>query len=439
MKLDKGNIKSIRHLILFAAAVCLGVMYIKEVLAAIGLVLGIAQPFLWGAAIAFILNIPLHSIEEKLLKKWTGKWADKLKRPISILLSILFVIAILVFVIMTVVPQLGRTIIEIGNKLPVFFNNVLIWSEEVFASNPQIVEYLENLQLSEFDWEGILNKVVGFLQSGVGSMLTSTFSVASSIIGGVANVFIAFIFAIYVLTQKEKLKDQAQRLVKAYCSEKVNVRVTKVVRLLSSNFSHFVSGQCTEAVILGVMFVVVLSIFRIPYAILIGVLIGFTALIPVVGAFIGCGVGAFLILVEDPMQAVIFVIIFLVLQQIEGNLIYPRVVGNSVGLPSMWVLAAVTVGGSLMGVVGMLVFIPLASTVYMLVRDDVNARNTAKALKPREEKLDEEAVDMEQTGQRHGQDAQEENAPCAEAENETKKENKRTPASQKSRRTKRRR
>ena len=378
MNLDKQNIKNIRLLILFAAVVCLGVINIKEVVALINFIIRIISPFVWGGAIAFVMNIPMKGIERRLLGKWKGKLADRFKRTVSIILSYVFIIFVISFVVMTVVPQLGKTIMEIGNKMPAFFNRVYTDLEKMFAENPQIIDFLNDLQLEKFDWKSILSNVISFLQSGVGSMLTSTFSVASSIIGGVTNVVISFIFSFYVLAQKEKLGNQGERILKAYCSEKVYKYVRKVLSILSNNFSSFISGQCLESIILGSMFIITLTIFQIPYALLIGVLIAFTALIPVVGAFIGCAVGAFLILVDSPMKALIFIIIFLILQQIEGNLIYPHVVGNSVGLPSIWVLAAVTIGGSLMGVMGMLMFIPLVSTVYILLRDDVNARNEKK-------------------------------------------------------------
>lgn len=385
MNLDKQNMKNIRLLILFAAVVCLGVINIKEVGAIISFVIGIVSPFIWGGAIAFVMNIPLKGIERRLLGKWKGKMAERFKRTVSILLSYVLIIFIITFVFMTVVPQLGKTIMEIGNKLPAFFNRVYADLENIFAENPQIIEYLNNLQPEKFDWKSILNSVIAFLQNGFGNMLTSTVSVASSIIGGVTNVVIALIFSFYVLAQKEKLANQGDRILKAYCAEKVYVYVRKVIGILSNNFSSFISGQCLEAVLLGSMFIIVLTLFQIPYALLIGVLIAFTALIPVVGAFIGCAVGAFLILVDSPMKALVFIIIFLILQQIEGNLIYPHVVGSSVGLPSIWVLAAVTVGGSLMGVMGMLMFIPLVSTVYILLRDDVNARNAKKKCNARSE------------------------------------------------------
>lgn len=378
MKLDKQTMRSIRHIIVFIAAVVLCVIKIKDIWGMLGFVFRICQPFLWGGAIAFVVNIPLNGIEKRLLKDWKGKYAEKLKRPASIILSLFFILFMIVLVIMTVLPQLGKTIVDLGNKLPVFLDHSVVELEKLCESNPQIIGYLEQLKNTSFDWDMALSKAMHFLQNGVGSMVTSTVSVAGTIIGGVVNIAVAVVFSIYVLSQKERLGDQGRRILKAYLPEKINAQVIRVLGLLNHNFNSFISGQCLEAVILGIMFAVTLTVFRIPYALLIGVLIAFLALIPIVGAFIGCFVGAFLILVDSPAKAAVFVIIFLVLQQIEGNLIYPHVVGNSVGLPSMWVLAAVTLGGSLMGVAGMLLFIPLVSTAYTLLKDDVNARNEMK-------------------------------------------------------------
>lgn len=375
MRLDKQTMRSIRHIILFTALVVLCVINLREIFGMFQFMLGIIQPFVWGSAIAFVVNIPLNGIEKHLLGSWQGTRAKKLKRPVSMLLSLLLIVVLLVFVIMTVVPQLGRTIVDLGNKLPAFLDNLVAELEKLCASNPQIIGYLEELEDISFDWDKIFGSAVRFLQNGVGSMVTSTVSVAGTIIGVIVNLAVAIIFSLYVLSQKEKLGDQGRRILQAYLPQKMNAQVLRVLKLLGYNFNSFISGQCLEAVILGTMFVVVLAVFRIPYALLIGVLIAFTALIPIVGAFIGCAVGAFLILVDSPAKAVLFVVIFLILQQVEGNLVYPQVVGNSVGLPSMWVLVAVTLGGSMMGVAGMLLFIPLFSTAYTLLKDDVNTRN----------------------------------------------------------------
>ena len=198
--------------------------------------------------------------------------------------------------------------------------------------------------------------------------------------GSVTTSFIAFVFACYILLQKEKLHVQIKKVLFAYLPEKRVVSILDICSLTYKTFSNFLTGQCVEALILGSMFFVVMGIIRLPYALLVGVLIAFTALIPIFGAFIGCAVGAFLILMVDPWKAVVFIILFLVLQQIEGNLIYPKVVGNSVGLPSIWVLAAVSIGGSLMGVVGMLIFIPLVSVVYTIFRGDVYRRLEKKQI-----------------------------------------------------------
>ena len=223
----------------------------------------------------------------------------------------------------------------------------------------------------KIDWDKVLNGMVSFFKNGAGSVLGSTFTVAKSIVSGLATFFIAFVFACYILLQKEKLNIQIRKIMYAYLKEEYVEKALDVCSLTYKTFSSFLTGQCVEAVILGAMFVVTMTVFRLPYAMLVGILIAFTALIPIFGAFIGCVVGAFLILMVAPMKALVFVVLFLVLQQIEGNLIYPRVVGSSVGLPSIWVLAAVSIGGSLMGIVGMLVFIPIVSVVYTLFRNNV--------------------------------------------------------------------
>ena len=223
-----------------------------------------------------------------------------------------------------------------------------------------------------------MDSAVAFFQNGAGNVLNSTMSAIGSIVSGVATFVIAFVFACYVLLQKEKLSVQVRKVMYAFLPEKKVEWCLEVCSLAAKSFSSFLTGQCVEALILGMMFFIAMSIFSMPYALLVGVLIAFTALIPIFGAFIGCIVGAFLILMVAPVKALIFVIMFLVLQQIEGNLIYPKVVGSSVGLPSIWVLAAVTIGGSLMGVVGMLIFIPITSVVYTLFRASVYKKLKSK-------------------------------------------------------------
>lgn len=375
MNLNKGNMKKIKGLILFTAVVCLAVMKIDILLKGVFFLINIVRPFLYGAAIAFVLNIPMKAIEKGLFSKVKSAKMNKAKRPLSIFLSFAAVISVIVIVTVTVVPQVTKTMIELGNEIPQFLVETQVWLEEIFASQPELVAMLEAFEPAEINWDSIVDTVIDFLKNGLGSVVSSTVTVASTIIGGVVNIFVALVFSFYILAQKEKLGNQFRRALHAYCPQKVYDKVLEIVSLADRNFSSFITGQCTEAVILGSMFVVSMAIFGFPYAVMVGVLIAFTALIPIVGAFVGCFVGAFLIMVDDPVKAIWFLVLFIVLQQIEGNLIYPHVVGNSVGLPSIWVLAAVTIGGSLMGVVGMLIFIPILSTVYALVREDVNERN----------------------------------------------------------------
>lgn len=385
MGYDKEKIRQIRGLILFVAGIVLLLLYSGNVLKGLGVLLDILVPFLAGGAIAFVLNIPMRAIEEKLLGRWKGKWANRIKRPLSLFLSIVLIVAILAFVIIMVVPKLQETVVLLGVQVPVFAKELLAKLEEMASSDPALLEKLNELEKVKIDWNALFDKAGGFLATGMGSVLNSAVVVASSIIGGVVNAFIAIVFAIYILAQKEKLSDQGHRILSAYLPAGVCSEVERVLSLLYRNFSNFISGQCLEAVILGTMFVVAMTILRFPYALLIGVLIAFLALIPIVGAFVGCFLGALLLLMNDPVQAVGFVVLFLVLQQIEGNLIYPHVVGGSVGLPSLWVLVAVSVGGSLFGIVGMLCFIPLVSTGYTLLRENVNARNQKKRASEKKE------------------------------------------------------
>lgn len=323
-------------------------------------------PFILGAAIAFILNVPMRKLELLFAGK---KW----KRPASLVLTLVLLLCILGIVFFVVVPELTETLISLADRIPEFFNRAQTYVEKTFGDSPELAAYLTELQYG-IDWSATLKKMLGFLTNGAGTVLSSTWSAAVSIASGITNFSIAFIFSIYILLQKESLAGQFKNLMYAYLPKKKVDTCIRVFALTERIFSKFLAGQCTEAVVLGLMFFLAMSVLRLPYALLIGVLIAFTALIPIFGAFIGLAVGIFLMLTVNPLQALWFTILFFVLQQIEGNLIYPHVVGNSVGLPSIWVLAAVSIGGSMLGIVGMLIFIPLCSVVYTLVREDVHRR-----------------------------------------------------------------
>ena len=369
MELNRDTINKIRGLILFTViTVIVGINYIK-VLGLLAAAVNMAAPFILGAAIAFVLNVPMRRIESSLshvLKK-----GSRLLRPVSMALSILLVAGVLFLVMFVVAPQLVRTLLGLQSSIPVFFGEVRQWLEQLFAENPQILTNMEQIQI---DWQQLFNDSLKFLKNGAGSMLDTTFSAAISIVNGMSTFLIGFIFSIYILLQKENLIRQIKKLLAAFLPERTVEGIVRIAALTSRTFSNFFTGQCMEAVILGSMFFIVLVVLRLPYALLIGVLIAFTALIPVFGAFFGWAVGAFLMLIISPMDALLFSVVFFTLQQIEGNMIYPHVVGNSVGLPSIWVLVAVTLGGSMMGVVGMLIFIPLCSVLYTLLRDTVNER-----------------------------------------------------------------
>ena len=370
MDLNKKNMKNIMLLIVFAVLFYVGVQRIESVAAGFSFVVSIVFPFLLGAAMAFILNVPMSFMEKRLFSKTKGK-AKKLKRPICLVLAILFVVAILWIVLLVVIPEVASTVASLSVNIEAALIKLQRWAMDIFEDNKQIEVWIASLQ---FDWDGIIHTAFGFLKNGAGNVLNSTMTVAKTVINSVMNFCVAFVFACCILLQKEKLAVQIRKILYAFFSKKVVTKVLDIASLSYKTFANFVTGQCCEAVILGTMFFISMSILRFPYALLVGVLIAFTALIPIFGAFIGCFLGTFLILVADPMKAIAFVILFLVLQQVEGNLIYPHVVGGSVGLPSIWVLVAVTVGGSLMGIVGMLVFIPICSVLYALFREMVYKR-----------------------------------------------------------------
>lgn len=382
MDLTKENVKKLRGLIVFTAVIVVCLWKYEASLKILSFIWGVVCPFILGGAIAFVLNVPMNFIQRHLFPKERtehNKIWGKLARPVSMLLVLFLVAAAIGLVMFVLIPQLGNTFANLGQSIQNFIPQIQEWAKVLFHNNKDVMDVINHL---EFDWNKIMNTGFDFFTSGAGSVLDSTISAAKSIINGIMTFFIAFAFAIYILMQKEKLRIQSQKVLFAFVRKGRAEAVLEVLSLTYQTFSHFLTGQCVEAVILGCMFAVSMAIFRLPYALLIGIVIAFTALVPIFGAFIGCFVGAFLIFMVDPMKAVVFVVLFLVLQQIEGNLIYPHVVGNSVGLPSIWVLAAVSIGGRLMGVVGMLVFIPVVSVLYALFREVVY-------LKLKKQKMDE--------------------------------------------------
>lgn len=384
MELNQENIRKIKEIILFTAVIIVCLWKYETVLDILFFVLNILTPFILGGAIAFVLNVPMnfvqrHLFDEERIKK--SKVLQKMARPVSMILVLIAVFGIVAIIMFILFPQLGETFANLGRSIQAFIPQIQEWASRLFNDNKEIMDMVNNL---EFDWNKIMDTGINFFKNGAGSVVNSTITAAKSIVSGLTTFFIAFVFAIYILLQKEKLGVQAKKVLFAFVRRGRAEATVEVLSLTYNTFSSFLTGQCVEAVILGSMFAVSMTILKLPYALLVGVLIAFTALIPIFGAFVGCGVGAFLIFMVDPMKALIFVVLFLVLQQIEGNLIYPHVVGNSVGLPSIWVLAAVSIGGSLMGVVGMLIFIPIVSVVYALFREIVYLKLKKNQIDPKE-------------------------------------------------------
>ena len=329
------------------------------------------SPFAVGAAIAFIFNVPMRAIENQL----EGVRKHTVKRGLAIILTILCLVLLVMFVFELLIPQIRLTLESLAATIPAFIDRTAQKLMVLIEENPDLGIWIQDaFQLESLNWSNIIKDVLTWLANQVSTVMGGAVSVIGNVTSGIVNAVIGIVFAIYALGRKEILANQGRRILYSILSEERADEVIRVSRLTNVTFSNFISGQCLEAVILGCLFAVVMAILKLPYIPLVSVIIAVTALIPVVGAFVGCIVGAFFILVNDPLQAVTFIAMFLVLQQLENNLIYPRVVGTSIGLPGMWVLVAVSIGGEIMGVAGMLVMIPLASVLYTLGREFTDRR-----------------------------------------------------------------
>ncbi len=366
-KMDK---KIIKYFILIAVLV-LAVTRFDTLLGFMGKLWSIATPLVLGAVMAYILNIIMKKLEQFFFPKSKKKFVAVIRRPVCIVLSILLIVLVVFLIIRLVVPELIETIRLIGQWIPIGLQK---GQEFLLENSDQIPELEKWIASFKFDWESTAQKAIQYLTTGVGGLLGSTITLVGTIGGGVTNFVIGLIFAIYILASKEKLQSQIARTAKAYAKPELLKKAEKVLVVADETFSSFIIGQCTEAVILGVLCIIGMKIFGFDYAPMVGTFIGATALIPVVGAYIGGAVGFIMILTVSPVKAAFFLLFLVVLQQLEGNIIYPRVVGSSIGLPGMWVLASVTIGAGLGGIVGMLLGVPMAATAYKLLRSDVNKR-----------------------------------------------------------------
>lgn len=381
MNLDKKTMRNIQWLIVFTIVLIVLCFKIDSVLSVLKYILALLSPFLLGAAMAFVINVLMAFLEEKLFmnRYLRGRrLAGRLKRPVSLILALLCILGLVCIVSFVVIPQLGAAATKLSSDIQTSVPEFQRWLSGILEQYPQVMEVAKPYLSATPDWNSIIESITNFLMTGgsniLGDTVTAATQMAGTIVSYVSSFVISFIFACYILFQKERLGRQCSKTLRAFLPGRVVNKVLEVCSICYRTFSRFIAGQCLEACILGTMFFIVLSIGKFPYVLLISVLIAFLSLIPIFGAFIGCVLGAFLILTESPVRALAFIAVFLVVQQIEGNLIYPRVVGGSVGLPSIWVLAAVSLGGSLFGIAGMLIFIPLTSVAYALFRKEVNRR-----------------------------------------------------------------
>lgn len=330
------------------------------------------MPLIIGCIIAYLVNILMGSYERIYFPRTKNRALVKSRRPVCMLMAFLTLCAIVTLVILLIVPQLGSCIQIIIAGVPEVMKTVLAFVDERDLLSEEIITNLESI-----DWKSWIGQIVQVVTTGLGNVVDIMLSAVTSVLSWVVTAFISLIFSIYLLSGKEKIGSQCWAVMERYLPEKTTDKIRYVLAVFNDCFHRYIVGQCTEAVILGILCVIGMAILRLPYALMIGTLIAFTALVPIAGAYIGAGVGAFMILTVDPLKAVVFLIFIVVLQQLEGNLIYPKVVGLSMGLPGIWVLAAVTVGGGIMGIGGMLLGVPVAAGIYRLLREDVR--------RPREE------------------------------------------------------
>ncbi len=342
-----------------------------------------ALPLLLGCGIAYVINIPMTFYEKHYFTKSTHPMAAATRRPVCMIAAFLTILAAAALIIGLVVPQLGECIRLILAEFPGLMEKAVTYAKDQKLMPEKVLQ-----PLLEIDWKSQLSGIIEKLGSGLGNVVGGVISVVASVFSGIVTALISIIFSMYLLISKDTLCEETNRLLRRIANGKWNEKIHYVTSILNDSFRRYIVGQCTEAVILGVLCTVGMLIFRFPYALMIGALVAFTALIPVAGAYIGAGVGAFMILTESPMQALLFLVFILILQQVEGNLIYPKVVGTSIGLPGLWVLAAVTIGGGISGVLGMLLGVPIAAALYRILREDLHRFEAVQAPAPAEEKTE---------------------------------------------------
>lgn len=392
--MEKKEIKRYAIISLFIIGICIAVKNLSFFARFIGIIYSAVYPLILGAVIAYIFNIILSGLEKRYFPKTQSTGIIKARRPVCIVLAFLIVLAIITLILKIVIPELISAFKLIFNEIPPLIDKVSNSAIKMLDEYPDIqreaMSLYEEFDIKSIDWANITEKAAGLLKTGVMGIITSAVDIVGSVTGTLTNVVIAIIFAIYLLFRKDKLLSDINRFQNVLFKENTTKKINKVFKTADDTFKSFFVGQFIEAILLGCLCFIGMTILQLPYAAMSGVLVGVTSLIPIVGAFLGAGVSAFIICTENPMQALIFLIFLVILQQLEGNIIYPKVVGNSIGLPGIWVLAAVTVGGGLWGIMGMLIGVPLTATAYKLVFEYLANREKSLGIKTIKENKPEE-------------------------------------------------
>ena len=367
IELNKKTLKRV----FFGVIACIVVYWLlhepTRVKGIFGTIYGVLKPFVFGGVLAFIFNVPMRAMENGFLKNISK---PALRRTIAVVLTFIVVLIVITAIIWLLIPQIINTVNSLIPSVYDFFIEAKDWAKATLDENPELKDWIKaNTELENMNWDSFIQEGISFVRNSFSTIVDGAVSAVSGIFSAVFNFVIGVAFAIYCLFEKENLARQGRKILYAFLKESTADYIVRLLRLTNSTFSNFLSGQCVEVCILGTMFAVAMSIFRMPFVPLISVLIAITAFVPIVGAWIGCALGAFFIFVESPMLAVWFVLMFLVIQQIENSMIYPKVVGTSVGLSGMWVLLAVSIGGEMMGVAGMFLMIPMVSVAYSLIQD----------------------------------------------------------------------
>lgn len=345
----------------------------------VGMVFAAASPLVFGGALAFVVNILMSFLERHLSRLLRLKKRARWLRPVCMLLAFILVGLVLFLIIRMIVPELGHCLEILIGAVPNALRAAAQWAKDTPNISGLFSQVLAEIQANQGNLQETLSKGLNAVLYGAGSVFTAVFSATSTVISSVISVFLGFVFAVHLLANKEKLAVQFRRLFRRALPARVNHRMCHVLRVLKECFHSYIVCQVTEAFILGSLCAIGMLIFRMPYALMIGCLMGVTALIPIAGAYIGGGIGAIMIFSVNPIQALWFIVFLVVLQQLEGNLIYPRVAGSSLGLPGIWVLAAITIGGGLLGILGMLISVPLTTALYRLLQEHMQKPAQPKA------------------------------------------------------------